>query len=59
MGRSLIVNKRYIHVINLTEHILMFSGQALQGDIKPLHISRDALKALKEILEKEKGGEYE
>ncbi|MBO5615172.1 MAG: LytTR family transcriptional regulator DNA-binding domain-containing protein [Prevotella sp.] len=59
VGRSLIVNKRYIHVINLTEQVLLFSGQALHGEIKPVRISRDALKQLKELMEKEKGGEYE
>ena len=55
VGRSLIVNKRYIHVINLTEQILIFSGQQIKGDIKPVNVSRDALKQLKELLEKEKG----
>ena len=55
VGRSLIVNKRYIHVINLTEQILIFSGQQIKGDIKPVNVSRDALKQLKELLEDEKG----
>ena len=55
VGRSLIVNKRYIHVINLTEQILIFSGQQIKGDIKPINVSRDALKQLKELLENEKG----
>ena len=55
VGRSLIVNKRYIHVINLTEQILIFSGQQIKGDIKPICVSRDALKQLKELLENEKG----
>ena len=55
VGRSLIVNKRYIHVINLTEQILIFSGQQIKGDIKPVNVSRDALKQLKELLENEKG----
>ena len=55
VGRSLIVNKRYIHVINLTEQILIFSGQQIKGDIKPVNVSLDALKQLKELLENEKG----
>ncbi len=57
VGRSLIVNKRYIYVINLTDHLLMFAGQQITGDIKPLQVSRDSLKQLKEMLEKEKGNE--
>lgn len=59
VGRSLIVNKRYIHVINLTDQLLMFSGQQIKGDIAPVRVSREALKALKEQLENEKGGDYE
>ena len=55
VGRSLIVNKRYIYVINLTEQMLMFSGQQIKGDIKPVNVSREALKQLKELLENEKG----
>lgn len=57
VGRSLIVNKRYIHVINLTEQILVFSGQQIKSDIKPVNVSRDALKQLKELLENEKGND--
>ena len=55
VGRSLIVNKRYIHVINLTEQMLIFSGQQIKSDIKPVNVSREALKQLKELLENEKG----
>ena len=51
VGRSLIVNKRYIHVINLTEQILIFSGQQIKSDIRPVNASREALKQLKELLE--------
>ena len=66
VGRSLIVNKRYIYVINLTEQQLILSG----GDIKepivfygqskadgPQNISlaREGLRQLKELLENEKG----
>ena len=55
VGRSLIVNKRYIHVINLTEQLLIFSGQQIKSDIRPVNVSREALKQLKELLENEKG----
>ena len=55
VGRSLIVNKRYIYVINLTEQTLAFSGQQIMGDIRPVSVSREALKQLKELLENEKG----
>ncbi len=55
VGRSLIVNKRYIHVINLTDQMLVFSGQQIKCDIKPINVSCDALKQLKELLENEKG----
>lgn len=59
VGRSLIVNKRYIYVINLTEQMILFAGQPIKGDIAPVKVSREALKQLKEQLENEKGGEYE
>ena len=59
VGRSLIVNKRYIHVVNLTDQMLVFGGQAITGDIAPVQVSRDSLKKLKELLEEEKGDNYE
>lgn len=59
VGRSLIVNKRYIHVVNLTEQVLIFSGQHISGDLRPIRVSKEALKQLKELLEEEKGGDYE
>ncbi len=59
VGRSLIVNKRYIHVINLTEQTLLFAGQEIKCDIPSLRVSREALKQLKEKLENEKGDDYE
>ena len=59
VGRSLIVNKRFIYVINLREQLLLFSGQELYGDIRPLSVARDALKQLKSLLENEKGGNDE
>jgi DNA-binding LytR/AlgR family response regulator len=54
VGRSLIVNKRYIHVINLTEQLLVFSGQQITGELKPVRVSREALKQLKTVMENEK-----
>jgi DNA-binding LytR/AlgR family response regulator len=59
VGRSLIVNKRYVFIINLTEQTLTFTGQHLRDDIKPLRVSRDALKQLMELLAEEKGGTNE
>ena len=59
VGRSLIVNKRYIYVINLREQLLIFAGHQLYGDIRPLSVAREALKQLKSLLENEKGGKYE
>ena len=66
LGRSLIVNKRYIYVINLTEQQLILSGGGLKEQIvfsrqtkydksKDINLSRDALKQLKDLLENEKG----
>lgn len=59
VGRSLIVNKRYIHVVNLTDQMLVFGGQTITGEIAPVQVSRDSLKKLKELLEEEKGDNYE
>lgn len=59
VGRSLIVNKRYIYVINLTEQMILFAGQPIKSEIAPVKVSREALKQLKEQLENEKGGDYE
>lgn len=65
VGRSLIVNKRYIYVINLTDQQLVLSG----GDVKEpivfygqtslsspqnVTLAREGLKKLKELLENEK-----
>lgn len=69
IGRSLIVNKRYIHFINLTEQVLVLYGGELKEQIvfsglpkndktvQYIVLSRDALKQLKELLEEEKGVE--
>lgn len=59
VGRSLIVNKRYIYVINLSDQMMLFAGQQIKGEIAPVKVSREALKQLKEQLEDEKGGDYE
>ena len=66
VGRSLIVNKRFIYVINLTEQQLILSGGGIKESIvfygqskfdksKDVSLSRDALKQLKELIENEKG----
>ena len=56
VGRSIIVNKRYVFVINLTDQTLMFTGQHLSNEIKTLRLPREALKQLMEQLAEEKGG---
>lgn len=52
VGKSLIVNKNYIYVINLTSQELLLSGSRLKGDFK-LRASKEALKELKALLEQE------
>ena len=65
VGRSLIVNKRYIYVINLTEQQLILSGGDLKEPIvfygqsktdnpQSISLAREGLKQLKELLENEK-----
>ena len=56
VGRSVIVNKRYVFVLNLTDQTLMFTGQQLSNEIKTLRLPREALKQLMEQLAEEKGG---
>lgn len=66
VGRSLIVNKRYIYVINLTEQQLILSGGDLKEPIvfygqsktdspQIISLAREGLRQLKELLENEKG----
>ena len=66
VGRSLIVNKRYIYVINLTEQQLILSGGAIKEPIvfygqsktdnpQSISLAREGLRQLKELLENEKG----
>ena len=52
VGKSLIVNKNYIYVINLTSQELVLTGSRLKGEFK-LKASKDALKDLKTLLEGE------
>lgn len=52
VGKSLIVNKNYIYIINLTSQELMLSGSRLKGEFK-LKASKDALKELKILMEQE------
>lgn len=54
VGKSLIVNKNYIYVINITSQELMLSGSSLKGEFK-LKASKDALKELKALMEQEGG----
>lgn len=56
VGRSLIVNKRYVFVIDLKRQMLMLTGQSLKTEIQPIKVSREALTKLMETLAKEKGG---
>lgn len=52
VGKSLIVNKSYIYLINLTNQELRLSGNKLRADFK-LKASREALKELKQLMEQE------
>lgn len=52
VGKSLIVNKNYIHVINITSQELLLNGSHLRGDFK-LKASKEALKELKTLMEGE------
>lgn len=54
VGKSLIVNKNYIYVINITNQELLLSGSRLRGDFK-LSASKEALKELKTLMEQEGG----
>ena len=52
VGRSLIVNKNYIHIINLTEQKMILTGGKLADEYK-VPAPKDALKELKAKLEEE------
>ncbi len=50
VGRSLIVNKQHIRVINVTDRVIRFGGHTVDSKIPALRMSklgRDALKELK------------
>lgn len=52
VGRSLIVNKNYIYLINLTEQRMILTGGKLDGEYE-VKASKEALKELKAKLEAE------
>lgn len=52
VGKSLIVNKKYIYVINISTQELLLSGSRLSVEFK-LGASKDALKELKDQIELE------
>lgn len=52
VGKSLIVNKKYIYVINISTQELLLSGSRLSIEFK-LRASKDALKELKDQIELE------
>lgn len=54
VGKSLIVNKNYICVINLTKQEIILTNPRMREDFK-LKASKDALKDLKTLLEREEG----
>lgn len=56
VGKSLIVNKNYIYVINIPMQELLLCGGHLQCDFK-LNASREALKDLKALMEQETPGD--
>lgn len=52
VGKSLIVNKKYIYVINISTQELLLSGSRLSVEFK-LRASKDAMKELKDQIELE------
>lgn len=50
VGRSVIVNKRHIRVINVTDRLIKFGGHTVSDNVPALRISlgRDTLKDLKQ-----------
>lgn len=52
VGRSLIVNRNYIYLINITEQKMILTGGKLNGEYE-VKASKDALKELKAKLEEE------
>lgn len=54
VGKSLIVNRNYIYIINVVNQELVLSGNRLRANFK-LKASREALKQLKTLMETEDG----
>ena len=58
VGKSFIVNKNFIFKVNPGLQKLLLSNSRMEKDIQ-LKVSKEALKNLKELLEKEGGDIYE
>lgn len=58
IGRSLIVNKNYIYLINLTDQKMILTGGKLNEEYE-VRASKDALKQIKNLLEEEKLPEWQ
>ncbi len=56
VGKSLIVNRRYIYIINILEQLLVLAGGGLCEEVR-VKASKEALKELKQEIEK--GGRYD
>lgn len=50
IGRSLIINKQYVYIINLTDRQCIMAGQPIKGEFK-FNAPRLALESLKNYLE--------
>lgn len=57
VGRSLIVNKRHVRIINVTEKIIRFGGHTISDKVPSLRISRLGRDTLREL--KKEMTEYE
>lgn len=57
LGRSLIINRSYVQVINLTEHQITLAGGKLKDEVRINRVPKDALKELKESMECEQVAE--
>lgn len=57
VGRSVIVNKRHIRVINVTDKIIKFGGHTIADKVPSLRISKLGRDTLKEL--KQEMSEYE
>ena len=54
VGKSLIVNRKYIYIINIVSQELVLSGNRLKADFK-LKASKEAIRQLKALMEMEDG----